>query len=362
MKIYLVGGAVRDELLGLPVQERDWVVIGASVKEMQQKGFISVGKSFPVFLHPTTKEEYALGRLERKVAGGYQGFTFDTSHTVTLEEDLGRRDLTINAIAKAEDGTLIDPFDGIGDLARKILRHVSPAFVEDPVRVLRIARFAARFAAQGFQVAPETLALMQHMGEQGELAYLVPERVFKEMQRALSGHTPQVFFEVLTRAQVLPAIFPELVGGKYLVPLSAITLLSNAPCVRYAAMLVNMGAEGILLGKRLAVPGEYQQLAELVIRYHADCASAGADPERLLQLLEHTDAFRREARFRQFLEACQVGSVQCDHLLAALAAAKGVDIASILKVAQGKDIRAQVHAARKEAIAVIQNPPFIRGI
>ena len=210
MKRYLVGGAVRDGLLGLPVQERDWVVVGASPERMKAEGYLQVGKDFPVFLHPSTKEEHALARQERKTAAGYHGFAFNTGSEVTLEEDLLRRDFTINAIAQAEDGTLTDPHGGQADLAAKVIRHVSPAFAEDPVRILRLARFATRFAPMGFTIAEETIALCQQMVAAGEVDALVPERVWKETERALMHERPSVFFQTLKRVGALPKLFPEL--------------------------------------------------------------------------------------------------------------------------------------------------------
>ena len=217
MKVYLVGGAVRDELLGHPVHERDWVVVGASPNDLLSQGYEQVGKSFPVFLHPKTKEEYALARIERKIASGYHGFDFDTSKKVTLEEDLQRRDLTINAIAKTTQGQLIDPFGGVQDLKKRILRHVSPAFSEDPVRVLRVARFAAKLAPFGFSIAAETLKLMEQMGQQGELNYLIAERVFKELQKALTEPAPVAFIQALRASNTLNTILPE-VDALYGVP------------------------------------------------------------------------------------------------------------------------------------------------
>ncbi len=210
MKIYLVGGAVRDALLGLPVHERDWVVVGATPESMKAAGYKQVGKDFPVFLHASSKEEYALARQERKTAAGYHGFDFATGAEVTLEQDLARRDFTVNAIAQAEDGSLIDPYGGQKDLAAKVLRHVSPAFAEDPVRILRLARFAARFAPLGFTVAPETIALCQQMVAAGEVDALVPERVWKETERALMGERPSVYFETLRACNGLSKLFPEL--------------------------------------------------------------------------------------------------------------------------------------------------------
>jgi tRNA nucleotidyltransferase (CCA-adding enzyme) len=210
MDIYLVGGAVRDRLLGLPTKDNDWLVVGATAQQMLDLGYTQVGLDFPVFLHPQTKEEHALARTERKTAPGYTGFVFDANEKVTLEEDLARRDLTINAIAQAEDGTLIDPFDGQGDIERRVLRHVSPAFCEDPLRVLRAARFAARLAPLGFTVAPETNELMRRMAHSGELASLVSERVWQEMERALGSAAPEAFVSVLRDCDALKEILPEV--------------------------------------------------------------------------------------------------------------------------------------------------------
>src|SRR5580693_6148519 len=210
MQVYLVGGAVRDSLLGLPVKERDWVVVGSTRDELLRLKYREVGRDFPVFLHPESHEEYALARLERKVAPGYRGFAVEFGSEVTLEEDLARRDLTINAIAQAADGSFIDPYGGKGDLDSRTLRHVSEAFSEDPVRVLRVARFAARFAALGFRVAPETLELMRDMTAAGEVQALVPERVWQETERALGEAHPEVFFETLRACGALAVIFPEI--------------------------------------------------------------------------------------------------------------------------------------------------------
>ena len=210
MEVYLVGGAVRDKLLGLPVHERDWVVVGARPEDLEKLGYMSVGKEFPVFLHPETKEEHALARLERKVAPGYRGFTTQFSPDVTLEDDLRRRDLTINAIAEKPSGELVDPYGGQQDLQARVLRHVSEAFVEDPVRILRLARFAARFADLGFTVAQETLALMKQMVASGEVDALVPERVWQETERALGESRPDVFFQTLRDCGALAVIFPEI--------------------------------------------------------------------------------------------------------------------------------------------------------
>ena len=210
MQVYLVGGAVRDAQLGIPHKERDWCVVGATPEELEALGYRRVGKDFPVFLHPETSEEYALARTERKTGRGYHGFDFNCSPEVTIEEDLGRRDLTINAIAQDEDGKLIDPWGGLADIENRLLRHVGDAFVEDPVRILRVARFAARFAGLGFTIADETLRLMRRMVEDGEVDALVPDRVWKETERALTGRNARVFFEVLRRCGALQVLYPEV--------------------------------------------------------------------------------------------------------------------------------------------------------
>ncbi|MGE3318524.1 MAG: multifunctional CCA addition/repair protein [Candidatus Berkiella sp.] len=343
MKFYLVGGAVRDDLLGLPVKERDYVVVQANPDDMIQQGFVGVGKSFPVFLHPDTKEEYALARTERKTAGGYHGFEFNTATDVTLEEDLARRDLTINAMAQDETGNIIDPYGGQHDLKLKLLRHVSPAFIEDPVRVLRVARFAARFLPLGFAVAEETLALMQKMVKEGEIDYLVKERVWKEMQRALEEPAPQEFIRVLRKCGALKVVLSEI-DALYGVPqsktshpevdtgihielvLTQAAKLSTDPEVRFAALVHDVGKaltpkellpkhphheqKGALLVKamceRLNVPKDYQALAILVAKYHGDCYHAQQKTAtELLALFNHCDFFRRPERFEKMLLACK---------------------------------------------------------
>lgn len=400
MQTYLVGGAVRDELLGHPIKERDWVVVGATPEEMLQMGYAPVGKFFPVFLHPQTKEEYALARIERKIAGGYHGFSFDTSPNVTLEEDLLRRDLTINAMAKTPQGDIIDPYGGQQDLKRKILRHVSSAFVEDPVRVLRIARFAARFAELGFTVDPQTKELMHKMCVNGELDYLVPERVWKEMEKALTEKMPVAFIQVLHQCGALKILFPEI-DALYGVPqslehhpekdagvhielvLQQAAKLSPDPQVRFAALLHDVG-KGITpqeflpnhpqhelkgealtkaLCQRLRVPSDYQSLAQLVTKYHGDCHGILAKgPEEILQLLEHCDAFRRPERFSKFLLACVADCrgrpgyeaalyPQRELLLGALVAAQKIDMQQIITQNQGGHvIKNAIHQARLAAI------------
>ncbi len=344
MKIYLVGGAVRDELLGLPIRERDWVVVGARPEELTDQGYKPVGKDFPVFLHPTSKEEYALARTERKTGPGYRGFETRFSPDVTLEQDLERRDLTINAIARdPESGALIDPFGGQRDLNERWLRHVSSAFVEDPVRVLRVARFAARFAPLGFRVAPETLALMQEIAARGELDALVPERVWQETQRALELPAPRRFFEVLREAHALAVIFPEVdqlfgvpqpeqwhpeidAGLHTMMVLDQACKLSDDPVVRFAALTHDLGKgttpkhelpshrlhehRGVeiieKLCERLRIPNAYRELAVLVSKHHLNAHRIQElRASTLLELLEKLDAFRRPDRFEGFALACE---------------------------------------------------------
>ncbi|HEY8540030.1 MAG TPA: multifunctional CCA addition/repair protein, partial [Steroidobacteraceae bacterium] len=338
MEIYLVGGAVRDELLGLPVRERDWVVVGAEPQELLDRGFRPVGKDFPVFLHPETNEEYALARTERKTGPGYRGFETRFSPDVTLEQDLERRDLTINAIAKdPETGKLIDPFGGERDLRDRVLRHVSPAFVEDPVRVLRVARFAARFAPLGFTVAPETIELMRQIAASGELDALVPERVWLELHKTLQMPAPWRFFEVLRDANALAVIFPEIdalfgvpqpeqwhpeidSGLHTMMVLEQACRLSPDPIVRFAALVHDLGKgttpkdewprhvahehRGVPLIEqlcaRLRVPNAFRDLAILVGRHHLVMHKADQlRPGTMLELLEHLDAFRRPERVEQ---------------------------------------------------------------
>jgi tRNA nucleotidyltransferase (CCA-adding enzyme) len=342
MKSYLVGGAVRDKLLGLPIKDRDWVVTGASPDEMTKLGYTSVGKDFPVFLHPETQEEYALARTERKTSAGYHGFKFDTQNTVTLEEDVQRRDLTINALAEDKDGNVLDYVGGQTDLDNRLLRHVSPAFAEDPVRILRIARFASRFANLGFRVAPATMSLMRQMVDDGEVDALVPERVWQEMVKALAEPSPEVFIEVLRECGALRVLFPEIdrlfgvpqpeehhpeidTGIHTMMVLQQACLLSDDPIVRFAALTHDLGKgttpKKILphhydheersyhlvkeLCKRYKIPNQYRQLAEITARYHTHAHRAfEVKPKTLLKVLNKTDAFRKPERFEQFLLAC----------------------------------------------------------
>lgn len=343
MKVYLVGGAVRDSLLGLPSQEKDWVVVGATAQQMQALHYKKVGKDFPVFLHPKTQEEYALARTERKSAPGYYGFQCDFSPEVTLEEDLARRDLTINAMAMDESGLIIDPYDGQADLKARVLRHVSPAFIEDPVRVLRVARFAARYHHLGFRVADETRQLMYQMVKAGELNHLVPERVWQEWYKSLQEKNPEVFISVLRSCGALAVILPELdalfgvpnpqkyhpeidSGVHCLQVLERAAGLSELPAVRFAALIHDLGKaltpqgmwpkhhghdeSGVpvieALCKRLHVPNEFRQLAVASSRHHLNIHRAfELRAKTIVKMLEQTDAFRRPELFAQLLLVSQ---------------------------------------------------------
>lgn len=340
---YRVGGAIRDRLLGLDVHETDWVVIGATQEEMLAQGFRSVGRDFPVFLHPETGDEYALGRRERKVGLGYRGFQVDASPEVSLEEDLLRRDLTINAIAEDSDGLLVDPFGGLKDLEGRLLRHISPAFTEDPVRVLRVARFAARFHSLGFKVATETLDLMREMAVSGELGALVPERVFLELRKTLAGPTPSVFFRVLREIGALHILFPELdalfgvpqspqshpeidAAFHSLLVLDQTCQLTDDPVIRFAALTHDLGKActdaskwpsqagheslGVPVLKglcdRLRVPGDYVSLASKVMRFHGDVHRISSlESSKVMTLLEGLDAYRQPQWMEPFLTACE---------------------------------------------------------
>ena len=343
MDIYLVGGAVRDELLGYPVAERDWVVVGARPQDLLDKGFRQVGKDFPVFLHPQSKDEYALARTERKSGHGYTGFDVHCDPAVTLEEDLQRRDLTVNAMARDGEGNLVDPYGGRGDLSARVLRHVSAAFVEDPLRVLRTARFAARYAHLDFTIAPETLKLMAEIVDQGELAHLPAERVWTEMERALGERNPDVFVEVLRECGALAELLPELEalfgvpqtaehhpeidsGVHTLMALQQAASLSQSTEVRFAVLLHDLGKgttpedqwprhiahekRGVKLVKqacrRLKAPNRYRDLALLACEYHLHCHRAlELRGKTILKLLNATGALRQPERFEAFLLACE---------------------------------------------------------
>jgi tRNA nucleotidyltransferase (CCA-adding enzyme) len=343
MDIYLVGGAVRDELLGLPVTERDWCVVGATPEELKTLGYRQVGKDFPVFLHPETGEEYALARTERKTGPGYHGFEFRSSPDVTIEDDLRRRDLTINAMARDRDGALIDPFNGRKDLEQHVLRHVSKSFAEDPVRILRVAKFAARFAPLGFRLADETLALMSAMVENGEVNELVPHRVWKECEAALAGARPSVFFETLRRCGALAVVFPEIdalfgvpqpaqwhpeidCGVHTMMVIEQAAALSQDVDVRFAALVHDLGKATTPKGKlpshpgherrsvrlikamanRMPIPTACREVALAAAEFHGQCHKAlELRPATILKVLERTDAFRRPERFEKFLLACE---------------------------------------------------------
>ncbi len=401
MQIYVVGGAVRDELLGRPNADRDYVVVGATPEAMLAQGFRPVGKDFPVFLHPRTHEEYALARTERKSGHGYHGFTFHTAPDVTLEQDLARRDLTINAMAKAEDGSLIDPFCGARDLEGKILRHVGPAFAEDPVRILRLARFAARFP--DFAVAPETLALMRQMVISGEVDHLVAERVWQEIAKGLQEDKPSRMFEVLRECGALQRLLPE-VNALFGVPqrpdyhpeidagVHTMMVIDQAArhryplTVRFAALTHDLGkAEtpaDVLprhigheersvrlteqLCRRLRVPNDCRDLALLTAQHHGLVHRARElKASTLVGLIEKSDALRRPERFREFLNACR-----CDYLgrlgwenrsydtpallLAALAAVHSVEAAKIAAACSDKrHIPERLHEARVRAVQAL---------
>ena len=404
MRIYLVGGAVRDELLGRAHGDRDYVVVGATPQAMLDAGYTPVGKDFPVFLHPATREEYALARIERKTGRGYHGFEFDAAPAVTLEQDLARRDLTINAMARDEHGVLVDPFHGERDVREHVLRHVSPAFVEDPVRVLRVARFLARFAPLGFRVADETMALMRGMVANGEVAHLVPERVCAETRKALAEPQPSAYLRTLRECGALRVVFPEI-DALYGVPQSAqhhpeidcgahlelvldqaARLAPGDDLVGWCALTHDLGkaltpadvlprhiahehrglAPVRALCGRLRVPAEYAQLAELTCRYHLDAHRAlEMKPATLLELLEAIDAFRRPQRLDVFLTACmadkrgrlhhdQDAYRQADFLRDVRDAAAAINAQPFVEQGlQGEAIGAAMRQARIAAIAAL---------
>jgi tRNA nucleotidyltransferase (CCA-adding enzyme) len=322
MKIYLVGGAVRDELLHLPVTERDWVVVGATPEDMLALGYTPVGKDFPVFLHPDTKEEYALARTERKTAPGYKGFVFHADADVSLEEDLRRRDLTINAMARDDDGQLIDPFNGRADLDNGLLKHVSPAFAEDPVRILRIARFAARFAEYGFKVAHDTNKLMRTMVQTGEVDHLVPERVWAELEKALQESRPAQFFKVLRGCGALAKLFAAIdnlyeqeglpehgqsIEIHAMQALQQAAELTHDPLVRFATLAMQMNSDAVIeIANRYRLPNDYRELGAMAADFgHAIHEADTLDAEMIMDLLEATDALRRPERLQQLLLACE---------------------------------------------------------
>jgi tRNA nucleotidyltransferase (CCA-adding enzyme) len=358
--VYEVGGAVRDALLGLPVKDRDYVVVGATPEEMERLGFKPVGKDFPVFLHPETHEEYALARTERKTARGYKGFTVYAAPDVTLEDDLARRDLTINAIAKDERGAVIDPFGGVRDLRARVLRHVGPAFVEDPVRVLRVARFAARF---GFAVAPETLALMRTMTASGEVDALVPERVWQELANGLMQAAPRRMFEVLAECGALARVLPEwleLDAARALGALDAAAARGAELPVRYAALFAGGAADTAgRASARLRAPGDCRELAVLAARTRTALErGASLDAAAAVDLLQQVDAFRRPERFESVLaayecDACAAGRAEPTgpaRLRRAAEAARAIDAGAIAQ-AYPEGVAAAIRAARIDAVA-----------
>ncbi len=334
---------MRDELLGLPVRDRDWVVVGATPEEMVEKGFRPVGKDFPVFLHPQTHEEYALARTERKSGRGYKGFTVHAAPDVTLEDDLRRRDLTINAIAKdPESGALIDPFGGKADLERKLLRHVSEAFAEDPVRILRVARFAARF---GFAVHPATADLMKHMVASGEADALVPERVWQEFSKGLAEKHPQRMFDVLRACGLLARVLPELKDFPA-------TLEGSVP-VRFAVLTWPLDEAAVeAVAERLKVPNEVRDLALTAARSRSLLLKKDASAPELLELLKRADAFRRPERFAEVLQAARLAApgFAAQRIEAARRAAEGVDAGAIARASSPEGVGRAIDEARIAAI------------
>jgi len=400
VQIYLVGGAVRDELLQYPIKDRDYLVTGATIEEMENKGFQQVGKAFPVFLHPITNEEHALARTEKKAGTGYTGFVCDFAPTITVEQDLERRDLTINAMAKSEDGDIVDPFGGQQDLANKTLRHVSPAFVEDPLRVLRVARFAARYHHLGFHIAEETMALLKSMVDGGELDVLVPERVWQETESALLERSPNIFFEVLRECGALAVILPELnalwgvpnpakwhpeidSGVHTMMVLQQACLLSDAIDVRFAALCHDFGKaltpqdnwphhhghEKLGLKpikqvcKRLRVPNDCRDLALIMSEFHTHTHKAfELKSSTVVRLFDTIDAWRKPERFKKFLLTCtadmrgrtgfeQAPYEQVDFLQEMYDIAAQVDVKSIVNEGyKGAEIREQLSQRKAKAI------------
>ena len=406
MQVYLVGGAVRDRLLGRAVSERDWVVVGATPGELERAGFIPVGRDFPVFLHPKTKEEHALARLERKVAPGYRGFTTEFSPDVKLEDDLRRRDLTINAMAQDGSGNIVDPYGGQRDLEARLLRHVSEAFAEDPVRILRVARFAARYAPLGFHVADETMALMRQMVADGEANALVAERVWTETEKALGEPCPDVFISVLRDCGALKVVYPEIdglfgvpqpekwhpeidTGIHQLMALREAVKLGGGVAVRFAVLMHDLG-KGVTpaerlpshpghedagvalveqLAARLRVPNHLRELAVMTARYHTHVHRASElRADTVLKTLESCDALRRPERFEDFLLACEADArgrkglefrdyPQRGFFAAARAAVAGVTLTAEERAGlSGEQIGQELRKRRIAAIAAVNKP------
>ncbi|AXI02478.1 multifunctional CCA addition/repair protein [Aquirhabdus parva] len=402
MNIYLVGGAVRDAMLGRPVTERDYVVVGSTPEQMVELGFKPVGSDFPVFLHPKTHEEYALARTERKSGQGYGGFTFYTSPDLTLEEDLIRRDLTINAMAQSEDGTVFDPFNGQADLEARVLRHVSEAFAEDPLRVLRVARFAARYAGLGFTVADETIALMRKLADSGELSALTPERVWKETERALGEDRADVYFEILRKCGALAVLLPEVdalygvpqrpqhhpeidTGVHTMMALQRACEYGYSTQVRFATLLHDLGKaltpseewprhvqheeRGLApvreVCSRLKVPSSYRDLAEIVCREHLMCHRVlDLRPGTVWRLLQRIDVLRKPERVEEYIQSCLCDArgrlgletrdyPQADYLRAAVVAVRKIRAADLPENLKGLSIGEALVSARIAAITAL---------
>lgn len=399
MEVFEVGGAVRDSLLERPITERDWVVVGGSPAELLRLGYRQVGKDFPVFLHPQTGEEYALARTEQKVAPGYHGFSFDTSADVSLEEDLGRRDLTINAMARDQDGRLVDPYGGQNDIEARLLRHTSEAFKEDPLRILRVARFAARFKPLSFSIAPETMQLMEQMVAAREADALRPERVWQETEKALAEDRPDIYFETLRECGALAVVFPEIdalfgvpqpprwhpeidTGVHTLMCLRIAATLSTDTALRFAALTHDLGKaetpESILpshtghekrsvqildeLCARMPIPRRHKELAGIVARYHGTIHRADElRPGTVLKLIEAADGIRRPERFEALLTACEADArgrtgleasdyPQRARLRRALKAARDIDTKPLAATAQGRELGKAIRELRLAAI------------
>lgn len=403
MQYFLVGGAVRDELLKLDIKDKDWVVVGSTAQEMLDNNFTAVGSDFPVFLHPKSKEEYALARTERKTGVGYTGFDCISDPTVTLEEDLLRRDLTINAIAKTDSGEYIDPYNGQLDIDKKILRHVSPAFTEDPLRVLRVARFSARFHSLGFTIADETLTLLQELSASGELKTLKAERIFQEMEKALHTENPEVFFQELRNCNALSVLFPEIenlfgipqneehhpeidAGIHTMMVVQQARKLSDNPAVVFAALCHDLGKalspkehlpkhhghehSGLALVKalckRITAPNEYRNLALMSCEYHLHAHRAfELKPSTIARMFKHCDAYRREDRFIDFLNSAEADSKgrlgfekrpypQKNYLLTCLKECQGISQKDIDQNLQGPEIGKAIECLRIKAISKIK--------
>ncbi len=404
MQIFLVGGAVRDKLLKYPVKEQDWVVIGTSPQQMLEQGFTQVGKDFPVFLHPDTKEEYALARTERKSGQGYYGFDINANKNITLEEDLKRRDLTINAMAMDQQGQIIDPYNGQSDLHNKVLRHVSSAFSEDPLRVIRVARFAARYHHLGFKIAPETQELMQQIVQTDEIKILPGERIWKETVRALAEQSPHVYFEVLRNCDGLKYWFAELdklwgipnpiewhpeidTGIHTMMVMEQVSKLSPEPMTRFAALCHDLGKgetpeylwpkhrghekAGIAvieqLCERIKAPSNYSQLAKITSEFHLQVHQLSQlKPNTIVKLLIRTDAFRKPEQFQQFLHACEADYKgrtgfenrdypQAKQLKQALSACQQIDTQQLIKQGyQGKKLGDAIHQARIKVVKMLR--------